>query len=61
MASRPSGVKTALADELGDLRRLVADISDAEMVNATECQGWRVADLFERGANPDPRAGGTML
>ncbi len=45
-ASLPSDVRTVLAEELDDLRCIVAVLSDAEVIRATGCQGWRVADLL---------------
>jgi hypothetical protein len=42
----PSNVRAVLAEELDDLRSIVAGLSDAELVRATGCQGWRVADLL---------------
>ncbi len=44
--SPPSNVRAVLAEELDDLRSIVAGLSDAELVRATGCQGWRVADLL---------------
>jgi hypothetical protein len=45
-ASLPSDVQAVLAEELGDLRSIVAGLNDAEMIRETGCQGWRVADLL---------------
>lgn len=44
--SLPSTVRAVLAEELDDLRNIVAGLSDAELVHASGCQGWRVADLL---------------
>jgi hypothetical protein len=35
-----------LAEELDDLGTIAAGLGDAELVRATACQGWRVADLL---------------
>ena len=39
-------VRVVLADELDRLRQIVAGVSDAEIVRATSCEGWSVADLL---------------
>jgi hypothetical protein len=44
--SPPGNVRTVLAEELDDLRSIVAGLSAAELVRATGCQGWMVADLL---------------
>ncbi len=44
-ASQPSDVQAVLAEELDDLRSIVAGLNDAEIIRETGCQGWRVADL----------------
>jgi hypothetical protein len=38
-------IRSILADEIDLLRRVVASLSDHELVLATGCVGWRVADL----------------
>ena len=39
-------VRVVLADELDRLRQIVAGVNDAEIVRATSCEGWSVADLL---------------